>query len=111
MSNSPNKKKSKNVLSRTRTSWIWRYFEQQELEVEVENTEQENSEKKEKVTVIVCQYKETPTSPPCGTTYIRKDSSTGNAISHLRSKHNICKVCETFFDLLNNWLIFCISVI
>ena len=52
------------------------YFEQQELEVEVENTEQEDSTKKEKWTVIVCQYKETSTSPPCGTTYIRKGSST-----------------------------------
>lgn len=99
MSNSSNKKKLKNVLSRTRNSWIWRYFEQQELEIEVESTEQENSEKKEKVMVIVCQYKKTSTSPPCGTTYLKKDFSTGNAISNLRSKHNICKVCETS-DLL-----------
>jgi hypothetical protein len=102
MPNSPNKKKFKNVLLRSKNSWIWRYFEQQELEVE------ESSGKKEKVAVIVCKYKETSTSQPCGTRYIRKGSSTGNAISHLRSKHNICKVCETFFDILINWSISCI---
>jgi hypothetical protein len=95
MPNSP-KKKSTTLLSRTRNSWIWRYFELKELEVaeDNENVEQEH-EKKEKVMVIVCQYRETPTSSPCGKTYLRKGSSTGNAISHLRSKHDICKVCET----------------
>jgi hypothetical protein len=58
--------------------------------------------------VIVCQYRETPTSSPCGKTYLRTDSSTGNAISHLRSKHNICKVCETImkYKLLVNILQF-----
>jgi hypothetical protein len=96
MSNSSDKNKPKTVLSRTKNSWIWRYFELKELEVteDIEDTEQ-NTEKNKKVMVMVCNYKETLTSPPCGTTYIRKTSSTGNAISHLRSKHDISKVCET----------------
>lgn len=95
MPSSP-KKKLNTLLSRTRNSWIWRYFELKELEVveDNENVEQEHG-KKEKLMVLVCQYKETPTSSPCGKTYLRKGSSTGNAISHLRSKHDISKVCET----------------
>ena len=38
---------------------------------------------------MICQVKENPLSNICGTEYKRKDSSTGNAISHLRAKHNI----------------------
>ncbi|RIA85124.1 hypothetical protein C1645_831236 [Glomus cerebriforme] len=48
----------------------------------LQNTKKD-SENKRKVTVIVCQYKETSTSLSCGTTYVRRDSSTGNAIAHL----------------------------
>ena len=36
-----------------------------------------------------CQFKENPTSNICGIEYIRKGSSTGNAILHLRARHNI----------------------
>lgn len=95
MPNSP-KKKLNTLLSRTRHSWIWRYFELKELEVAEDNEDVEQEhEKKEKLMVIVCQYRETPTSSPCGKTYMGKGSSTGNAISHLRSRHDISKVCET----------------
>ncbi|CAG8699769.1 25818_t:CDS:1, partial [Racocetra persica] len=87
-------KKTKSEINRAKNSWIWNYFELKELEIVKDTSEDshnDSNEEIEKVLIIVCQYKDTPTSPPCGTTYIRKDSSTGNAISHLRSKHDISK--------------------
>ena len=41
------------------------------------------------IAMMICQVKETPSSNICGKVYVRKDSSTGNAISHLRATHNI----------------------
>jgi len=38
---------------------------------------------------MICQVKENPLLNICGTEYKRIGSSTGNAISHLRSKHDI----------------------
>ena len=38
---------------------------------------------------MVCQVKEDLLSNIYGVEYTRKNSSTGNAIAHLRSKHNI----------------------
>ncbi|RIA80831.1 hypothetical protein C1645_837987 [Glomus cerebriforme] len=73
--------------------WIWNYFEQKEVKIteDIENTEKD-SKNKRKVTVIICQYKETLTFLSYGTTYVRKDSSTSNAIAHLCSKYNITKL-------------------
>ncbi|CAG8741368.1 7274_t:CDS:2, partial [Racocetra fulgida] len=83
-------KKTKSKINRTKNK----------LEIVKDTNEDSyNNEETEKVLVMVCQYKDTPTSPSCGTTYIRKDSSTGNAISHLRSKHDInFSNNETVFD-------------
>jgi len=64
------------------TSWIWQYFKEEKKEI-IEG------EETIKVLVMQCQVKEFLSSHICGTEYNRKDSSTGNAISHLRSKHNI----------------------
>ncbi|RIA90394.1 hypothetical protein C1645_876103 [Glomus cerebriforme] len=51
-------------------------------------------EGKERKTYLVmqCQVRETSSSAICGKEYSRKDSSTGNAISHLRLKHNISQM-------------------
>ena len=64
------------------TSWIWQYFKEEIREVI-------NNEESIKISVMTCQVKENPLSKICGTEYKRKDSSTGNAISHLRAKHSI----------------------
>jgi hypothetical protein len=73
---------SKDNKPRKLTSWIWQYFKEETKEVR-------KGEESVNVLIMVCQVKEDLTSNICGTEYIRKDSSTGNAISHLRSKHNI----------------------
>ena len=63
------------------TSWIWQYFKEETKEIIKEESVE--------VLVMICQVKENPLSNICGTEYKRIGSSTGNAISHLRSKHNI----------------------
>src|SRR2546421_7897262 len=63
------------------TSWIWQYFKEEIKEVR-KGKEYVN------VLVMVCQVKEGLSSDICGTEYVRKDLSTGNAISHLRAKYN-----------------------
>jgi len=65
-----------------KTSWVWQYFKE-------ETKEEQKEEEIVKTLVMVCQVKEDPLSNICGTEYTRKDSSTGNAIAHLRSRHNI----------------------
>ena len=64
------------------TSWIWQYFKEETIEIT-------KGEEIIKVLVMICQVKENPLSNICGTEYKRIGSSTGNAISHLRSKHDI----------------------
>jgi hypothetical protein len=65
------------------TSWIWQYFKEETKEII-------KGEETVEVSVMICQVKENPfTDKICGTEYKRKDSSTGNAISHLRVKHEI----------------------
>ena len=64
------------------TSQIWQYFKEETKEIK-------KGEEVVNVLVMICQVKENSSSNICGTEYIRKDSSTGNAISHLRAKHNI----------------------
>ena len=63
---------------RTKTSWIWKHFIEEKI---VQN--------KKEINVIVCQEKIDGTI--CGTTYVNSGSSTGNAITHLCSRHNITK--------------------
>jgi hypothetical protein len=64
-------------------SWIWQYFKEETKEI-IKGEESFN------ILVMTCQVKEDPSSQHiCGTEYTRKSASTGNAISHLRSKHNI----------------------
>lgn len=70
------------VSKQKKSSWIWQYFKEEVKEVI-------KGEETIKISVIRCQIKENPLSNICGTEYNRKDSSTGNAISHLRAKHNI----------------------
>lgn len=70
-------------ISKPKSSWIWQYFK-------VENKEIKKGEESVNVSVMICQVKKgSSSSEICGTEYIRKDSSTGNAISHLRAKHSI----------------------
>ena len=65
------------------TSWIWQYFKEETKEVT-------KGEESIKILVMTCQVKEDPLSNGiCGVEYVRKGASTGNAISHLRAKHNI----------------------
>ena len=64
------------------TSWIWQYFKEETKEII-------KGEETIKVLVMICQVKENSLSNICGTEYKWKDSSTENAISHLRSKHDI----------------------
>lgn len=73
---------------RKQTSWIWQYFKEITKEIILES-EEGNEEKKETYLVIQCQVKENSSSAICGKEYNRKDGSTGNAISHLRFKHDI----------------------
>lgn len=65
------------------TSWIWQYFKEETKEIIIEG------EETIKISIMKCYAKDNPSSRICGLEYIRKDSSTGNAIAHLRSKHNI----------------------
>jgi hypothetical protein len=78
----------KATKTKKQTSWIWQYFKEITKEIIIEGEE----EKKEVYLVMQCQVKETPSSPICGKEYIRKDSFTGNAISHLRLKHDITQI-------------------
>jgi hypothetical protein len=73
------------------TSWVWQYFKEvtKEKIIEGEENEEDEVEKKETYLVMQCQVKETSSSAICGKEYTRKDASTGNAISHLRLKHDI----------------------
>ena len=70
-------------VKRAKTSWVWQYFNE-------ETKEEQKGEEIVKTLVIVCQVKEDSLSNNiCGVEYIQKGSSTGNAIAHLRSRHNI----------------------
>ena len=69
-------------VKRAKTSWVWQYFNE-------ETKEEHKGEEIVKSLVMVCQIKEDPLLNICGVEYARKDSSTGNAIAHLRSRHNI----------------------
>ncbi|CAB5337003.1 unnamed protein product [Rhizophagus irregularis] len=80
---------SKENKPRKLTSWIWQYFKEETNEVK-------KGEECVNVLVMVCQVKEGSSLAICGTEYVRKDSSTGNAISHLRAKHNIVQSGEPF---------------
>lgn len=73
---------TKDSKPKKQTSWIWQYFKEETKEVIT-------GEESVRILVMICQVKENPSSNICGTEYKRKDSSTGNAISHLRAKHNI----------------------
>jgi hypothetical protein len=64
------------------TSWVWQYFKEETKEIT-------KGEEIIEILVMICQVKENSASSICGTEYIRRGSSTGNAISHLRTKHNI----------------------
>ncbi|GES82767.1 hypothetical protein GLOIN_2v1822610 [Rhizophagus clarus] len=64
------------------TSWIWQYFKEETKEVR-------KGEECINVLFMVCQVKEGLSLDICGTEYTRKNSSTGNAILYLCSKHNI----------------------
>ena len=73
---------TKDSKPKKQTSWIWQYFKEETKEVIT-------GEESVRILVMIYQVKENPSSNICGTEYKRKDSSTGNAISHLRVKHNI----------------------
>ena len=90
--------------NKPKTSWIWQYFKEETKEIT-------KGEESIKVLVMRCQVKENPSSNICGIEYIRKGSSTGNAISHLRARHNITqsgKVSMNQFALYYNLCVFLI---
>ncbi|CAG8617909.1 7007_t:CDS:2, partial [Ambispora leptoticha] len=72
--------KTKMHSSNAATNWIWSYWE--EVTKEIKGTPCQ---------VIICKVAENLDASPCGKTYIKGGGSTGNAINHLRNKHNITK--------------------
>lgn len=110
---------SKKTSSKSKkTSWVWQYFTEETREIvketgdnnnndERNNEDESMGEKMGNYSVMICQVKETPLSNICGKVYIRKDSSTGNAISHLRATHNITqagKVRKEYFNLYCSYI-------
>jgi len=71
--------------NKSKKSWVWQYFNEETKEIK-------KGEESINALVMICQVKEDSLSEICGTEYIRKGSSTGNAISHLRAKHNITQL-------------------
>jgi hypothetical protein len=69
---------SKSKRTRAKTSFIWKYFKEEEIEQDGKS-----------ITVIKCQ--EMTDDGPCNVTYQNTGNSTGNAIYHLRTFHNIDK--------------------
>jgi hypothetical protein len=64
------------------TSWIWQYFKEEAREIK-------KGEESVNILIMKCQVKEHLSLNICGTEYVQKDLSTGNAISYLCAKHNI----------------------
>jgi len=63
---------------RKKSSWIWQHFKEEEIEKDGA-----------KISIIKCQEK--IDDEPCDKSYKNTGSSTGNAIHHLLSIHNISK--------------------
>lgn len=68
---------SDSKVKRKKTSWIWQHFKEDEIK-EDGNT----------ISIIRCQEKD-DNDEPCNKTYKNSGSSTGNAIHHLNSVHEI----------------------
>lgn len=68
------------VNKKPKTSWVWRFWE--------EKTQEFKGEVRQ---VIICKVIDNSEQIPCGKIYIKNKGSTGNAISHLRNKHDITK--------------------
>lgn len=69
---------SKPKRTRPKTSWIWQYFKEEEIE-----------QNGIKINFIKCQVMNDDV--PCNVTYQNTGNSTGNAIYHLRTIHDLCK--------------------
>lgn len=69
-----------NVKSKNKSSWIWAYWDEAIREIKGVPRQ-----------VIVCKVIDTsdPDQTPCEKAYIKCSGSTGNAINHLRNKHDI----------------------
>ena len=61
-------------------SWVWNYWDKEIQEVNDVSHQ-----------VIVCKVTDTSDSTPCRKIYLKSSGSTGNAITHLRNKHDITK--------------------
>ena len=68
------------ISKRNKTSWVWNYWDEEIQEV--------NGVLRQ---VIVCKVTDTSNSTSCGKIYLKSSGSTGNAIIHLRNKHDITK--------------------
>jgi hypothetical protein len=88
----PSSKRTKN--SRKKRSWIWEYFEV----VDINEQTNDKGEQLKRCKVLDSDDRK------CGAVYIN-DDSTGNAINHLLSKHEITKEgkinnVSNFFNLV-----------
>lgn len=63
-----------------KTSWVWTYWDEETQEIKGVSRQ-----------VIVCKVIDASNQTPCRKIYIKSSGSTGNAINHLRNKHDITK--------------------
>jgi hypothetical protein len=68
------------VNKRNKTSWVWNYWDEEIQEVNGVSRQ-----------VIVCKVTDPSNPTPCRKIYLKSSGSTGNAITHLRNKHDITK--------------------
>ncbi|CAB5112590.1 unnamed protein product [Rhizophagus irregularis] len=63
-----------------KTSWVWTYWDEETQEIKGVSRQ-----------VIICKVIDASNQTPCRKIYIKSSGSTGNAINHLRNKHDITK--------------------
>ncbi|CAB4382981.1 unnamed protein product [Rhizophagus irregularis] len=69
-----------NSKTAKKTSWVWTYWDEETQEIKGVSRQ-----------VIICKVIDASNQTPCRKIYIKSSGSTGNAINHLRNKHDITK--------------------